>query len=270
MRNMSQQELRTCQINILNFIDGLCEKHKLKYWLDYGTLLGAVRHKGYIPWDDDIDISMFREDYDRLIGICKQNPDKKYKLSCVETDPECMYPFGKVIDTDTVLYELGENGIKTGVYVDIFVYDDAPIDEAERKKAFDRLDFFAKLRNLQLPPNESPLSVRRIAGLFLRKVFSFFLPKQYFTKKIVEAAGIFKELDTGLVSDFTSPYYTSRWCVPKEIFKEQIDIEFEGKRYKAPKRYDEWLKIQYGDYMKLPSLEEQKAAQHKITAYMKD
>ena len=272
MHKMTMQELRTCQLNILDFIDGLCKKHNLKYCIDYGTLLGAVRHKGYIPWDDDIDISMLRDDYDKLIEICKKEPDRRYRLSCVELDPDCMYSFGKFIDTHTVLYELGDTdkGIKTGVFVDVFVYDNAPADEAERNRAFDRLDFLGKLRHLQIPRNEDSLSIRSLLIIALRKIVAVLFPKQYFTKRIVEAAGKFKKLNTGLVSDFTCQYYNARWCVDKKIFEEQIEVDFEGKKYKAPKRYDEWLRLQYGNYMKLPSIEEQKAAQHIITAYIKD
>ena len=269
MREMTKTELRDCQISILNYFKNLCKNNNLQYWLEYGTLLGAVRHKGYIPWDDDIDVAMFRKDYDKLIDVCRINPDIRYKFSCVENDPSCMYPFGKIIDTQTVLYELGEDGIKTGVYIDIFVYDDAPENENERNKIFDKLDFYGRLRDYQLPMGKAPLSLKRVLVIIARKVISFF-PRQYFTKKIIENAKNNCKTESGYVCDFTFPYYCSRWCVKKAIFEELIELEFEKQNYKAPKRFDEWLKIQYGDYMKLPSIEEQQAAQHKIKAYFKE
>ena len=269
MREMTRAELRNCQIAILDFFNKLCCDNNLRYWIEYGTLLGAVRHKGYIPWDDDIDVAMFREDYDKLINICRLNPNARYQLSCVENDPLCMYPFGKIIDTQTVLYELGEDGIKTGVYIDVFVYDNAPEDINKRNKIFDKLDFYGKLRKYQLPMGKAPLSLKRILVLLTRALISLF-PKQYFTKKIIKNAKKSCNIKSDFVSDFTCPYYYTRWCVHKSIFEELTELEFEKHYYKAPKRYDEWLRLQYGDYMKLPSVEERKAAQHKIRAYFKD
>lgn len=268
MREMTREELRKCQIAILNYFHNLCVHNNLCYWLDYGTLLGAVRHKGFIPWDDDIDVAMLRKDYDKLIKVCCQDSNSRYKLSCVENDPACMYPFGKIIDTQTVLYELGENGIKTGVYIDVFVYDDVPENENERNKVFDKLDFYGNLRKYQLPMKKAPLSFKRMLVIIVRVIISFF-PKQYFTKKIVENARNYSYLHTNYVSDITCPYYYTRWCVNKAIFEELIELEFEKHFYKAPKRYDEWLSLQYNDYMKIPPIEEQQAAQHKIKAYSK-
>lgn len=269
MVRMGKQDLRQCQLSILNYIDNFCKEKNIKYWIDFGTLLGAVRHKGYIPWDDDIDIAMLREDYDQFVQECKKNNSGRYQLSCVELDHKCMYPFGKMLDTDTILIEGGKSGIKTSVYVDIFVYDNAPQNEQARNKAFDQLDKYGHLRKYQLPFGTAPMSLKRI-GALIKKGFISILPRQYYTRKIVEVAKKNSLKNSNLVSDFTFPYYSSRWCVNKNIFLKEIDLQFEGKLYPAPERYDEWLRIQYGDYMVLPSKEEQLASLHDIEAYYKD
>lgn len=264
MKEMTVQEMRQVQIAILDHIDELCKKNGITYWIDYGTLIGAVRHKGYIPWDDDIDVSMLREDFDRFVKICEEKRDDRYRLSCVENDPECMYPFGKMIDTYTDLYELGEDGIKTGVYVDIFVYDGAPRDKRKLEKGFRSLDFYGRWRKYQIPMKEAPLSIKRIGVLFMRGIFKI-LPRQFFTRKIVRNAKKYADPDSDNVCALVDPYSYSHWVVKKDIFKELIDLEFEGKKYKAPKAYDEWLTIQYGDYMTIPPKEKQ--IRHDVKAY---
>ena len=106
MNEIKLDELKKIQLDILVFIDDFCEKNNINYWIDCGTLLGAVRHKGYIPWDDDIDIGMLREDYDKFMKIfnnCCNN--SKYKFISYETDKNWPFPFGKVLDITTVLYE---------------------------------------------------------------------------------------------------------------------------------------------------------------------
>ena len=128
MERMSKEELRKTQIGILDYFTNICEENGINYFLTYGTLLGAIRHKGYIPWDDDIDVAMLREDYDKLIDVFNTNNNSRYRFSCVENDPLCMYPFGKIIDENTILYERGEQGIEIGVYIDVFVYDNAPME----------------------------------------------------------------------------------------------------------------------------------------------
>lgn len=268
MKKMNKDELKKCQIGILDYIDNLCKKNGIRYWIDYGTLLGAVRHHGYIPWDDDIDVSMLREDYNKLIEVCKSNNSGKYQLSCVELDKKCMYPFGKMLDSETVLFEKGEDGITTSVYVDIFVFDNAPKDNQQRNKAFDQLDKYGHLRKYQLPFGAAPMSLKRI-GALIKKGFISILPRQYYTRKIVQAAKNNSIKESSFVCDFTCPYYYSRWCVDKNIFLNTVDLSFEGKMYPAPEKYDEWLRIQYGDYMIIPSKEEQMAHLHEIEAYFK-
>lgn len=95
MKQLNEEEVKIYQLGILNTVTDFCEKNKIKYWLDSGTLLGAIRHKGYIPWDDDIDIGMLRVDFDRFMHTFNQEGGR-YKFICNELDAACVYPYGKV------------------------------------------------------------------------------------------------------------------------------------------------------------------------------
>ena len=120
---LSENKCKELELGVLKFIRDVSEKNGLRYYLTYGTLLGAVRHKGFIPWDDDIDIFMPYEDYLRFIQIENEKPDSRYRLVCRETNNKYTSALAKVIDTKTVLYQnygFIEN-VELGLYVDIFV-----------------------------------------------------------------------------------------------------------------------------------------------------
>lgn len=269
MKPIPTQELRKIQIDILNHFVAFCNKNKLKYWIDYGTLLGAIRHKGYIPWDDDIDVSMLREDYDKLIHLYDNTNEARYKFLCPENDKLYSYPFGKVVDTNTILYEMGQNGIKLGVYIDVFVFDDAPKDNKDLKRMFKIRDYYGYLRRLQLSTADAPFSFKRAIVLMEKKLLKV-VPRHYFNAKIARNARKYKGIGSGKVCDFSCPYpYSySNWIVEKSIFQDFCEVEFEGKQYKAPKEYHKWLSIQYGDYMKIPP--EGERIHHDIKAYYKE
>ena len=104
MRKLTSQELRQNQIEILDAVTDFCDKNDIKYWLNGGTLIGAVRHNGFIPWDDDIDLGMLRDDYDKFTKLFNAS-NTRYKFRCLELDPKWHLVFGKVYDVQTVLYE---------------------------------------------------------------------------------------------------------------------------------------------------------------------
>ena len=133
MKKITVEELKKFQLEILGVVADFCEKNNIKYWIDSGTLLGAIRHKGYIPWDDDIDVGMLREDYNKFSKIFNEK-NNRYKFVCIENTPDLFVPHGKVCDTTTELYEPDETGHKTSINIDIFVYDNAPDDDKQVKK----------------------------------------------------------------------------------------------------------------------------------------
>lgn len=265
MMEIKTKELKELQINILDNINMFCKENNIKYWLDYGTLLGAVRHSGYIPWDDDIDIGMMRDDYNKFLKEYNKF-SKRYKFISSENDKSYLFPFGKVIDTETILYEPDENGIKIGVYVDVFAHDNASDNDIENKKCYQKRDLYNKLRIAQIFPNlYDKTSLKKKIMRFFLKLYLRLLPKNYYNKKIVTNAQMFNNQKTNKIADFIAPY---ELVVDKKIFSKYIDITFEKKKYPAPIGYDEYLKTIYGNYLELPP-KEKRVSNHKFVAYYK-
>lgn len=268
MREIDSSELKKLQIGILDCFDRFCGKNGIRYWLDYGTLLGAVRHKGYIPWDDDIDIAMLREDYEKAAALFNSQADGACIFQTPSNDKNSRYPFGKVIDTRTVLYEYGEAGIETGVYIDVFVYDNAPDDPEKAKRVFRRRDFLGRVRRLQLPMRKGVRGAKKVlyqvGSAILRPV-----PGSAVNRALDQNARKYEKISAAKVSPFVDPYDATRFSAEKSLFQDLIPVEFEGKMYPAPRDYDHWLTTLYGNYMELPPAEE-RVCHHSFKAYYKD
>lgn len=267
MRAIEIKELKKIQIEILKNVHEFCIDNEIKYFLDCGTLIGAIRHKGYIPWDDDVDIGMLRSEYKKFVDTFnKKNKNKRYKMICVENDDDYCCAFGKVVDTKTVLYEPNKQGRKIAVYIDVFVYDNASKNDFEVKKQYKIRDMWRALNTAHSLKNEIGTNIgRKIAFNILHYLTKPF-PKNFFAKKMAENAQIYNYKETGRVGNFTA--YTVMLC-EKEVFSSYIDWEFEGKFYKIPIGYDKWLRASYGDYMKIPPEKERKST-HIFEAYYLD
>lgn len=265
MKPLSPEELKIYQMNILDTVAEFCEKNNIKYWIDSGTLLGAIRHGGYIPWDDDIDIGMLREDYDRFLSEFNETSEE-FKVYSIENNQDFPYPFAKVLDLSTELYEPNkELGQKLNVNIDIFVYDLAPDDGQKLKKMYDKRDLLRRLHDIRNPV--CPLSknpVKKVVMAILRVLIKVF-PKNFFMKKMAQNSKKYAAQNFENVGNFTA---FSRISCSKHVFDECIDVKFEGRTYKMPAGYDEWLKAFYGDYMQLPP-EEKRVSHHQFEAFAK-
>ncbi len=265
MRRIELEELKQIQMQILDEVAAFCEKENIRYWLDSGTLIGAVRHKGYIPWDDDIDLGMLRPDFDRFMATFNRE-NSPYQFRSYESDKTFPYPYGKVLDMRTVLYEPDKNGEKLSVNIDIFVFDNAPDDEKILKKMYDKRDK-CRARNavqaLRHKPRGSAL--RRIFIYLCKGVLKLF-PRNHFIGKMVKNSKKYADVSTARVGNFTGFIRTS--C-DRRVFDDFVKLEFEGKKYNAPAGYDEWLRAFYGDYMQLPP-EEKRVSHHQFEAYRKE
>lgn len=265
MKKLDVEGLKKYQLNILDAVASFCKENNINYWLDSGTMIGAVRHHGYIPWDDDIDLGMLRPDYIRFMKLFNEH-NSRYKAFCYENNHDFYYAFGKVLDTNTILYEPDEKGIKIAVNIDVFVYDNAPDDDKIVKKMFDlrdRYQYLSRLRTLNNIPRGNVLRKLAVyAGRLIVKPF----PIDYFVKKKVENARKFTTEKTKRIGNFTSD---TRFVCDRHVVDSFIDAEFEGKQYKIPIGYDEWLTNFYGNYMELPPLKE-RVSHHKFVAYVKE
>lgn len=263
MKKLDREEVKRIQIEILDTVTDFCDQNGISYWLDCGTLLGAIRHKGYIPWDDDIDIGMLREDYDKFSELFNKS-NERYRFVNIHNKEDFYVAFGKIIDVNTVLYEPNKNGNKLSVNIDLFVYDNAPDDDRLVNKMYntrDRLRFIASFsRGNNILENDSLF--KRIFKQILHIVCSPFSSNKCL-KKVVINAKKYNGVDTSRVGNFTS---ISRIACKKSILDSFVEVEFEGKFYKAPVGYDEWLKEFFGDYMELPPVEK-RVTHHQYEAY---
>lgn len=264
MKELSIEEVKAIQLDILCHFDSCCKRNNICYWIDSGTLLGAVRHKGYIPWDDDIDTGMLRPDYEKLIRTFNQD-NERYKFVSLETDESFYLPHGKVLDTRTVLYEGDSDEIRTCVNIDVFVYDNAPENDYLVKLMYDLRDFY---RNAYYAANgwtalKGSRWKRAIGALYLK--YAKTRGKAYFIRKMINNSRRYAHKTTERVGNFTS---FMRFTCDRHVFDEFETKEFEGHIFPVPAGYDLWLRSFYGDYMQLPPLEK-RVSHHRFRAYTK-
>lgn len=263
---LSLEELKQHQIGILDAVASFCDRNDIHYYLSGGTLLGAVRHKGYIPWDDDIDICMMRADYEQFIRTFNAESEQ-YQVKSIENDPKFLREYGKVLDTRTVLYEPDEKGKKLCVNIDLFIMDSAPADDQVVTEMYDRRD---QLRRKKILREQS--KYQRVTGFhslwyYIQGVFQRMVPERYYVWQLVKNAKRFDDPNSEFIGDFSGIYHgLPRTKVRRELFDEVVPLDFEGKKYKAPVGYDAWLTALYGDYMELPP-EETRVSHHRFVAY---
>ena len=273
MKEMTFDEIKMCSQAILDFIDRICQENKITYYLCAGTLLGAVRHNGFIPWDDDIDIMMPREDYERLHDIWKN--DGHYKLLNAKNTPHFPYAYSKLIDDRTVKIEpIRKKYQVIGVDVDIFPLDNFPDNEKEALLYLDTIKAFQQKLYNHITPYKRALTFFRTitsTALTLRaRAQEFFWGKT--AEKIVTQfqrnAQLYNSQQTNYCGITTLYHYGMGERYRKAIFSEVVLVEFENKQYPAPRGYKEYLENMYGDFMQLPS-EDKRKTHHSYKAYWK-
>ena len=265
MRKLSTDEIKKIQINILDKIVDYCDEEGLIYFLGYGTLLGAVRHQGYIPWDDDIDILMPRSDYEKLI---KNFRSEDYQIYTNEINNAYYYSFAKASYNKSVLKENMDNSFEElGINIDIFPLDGCPKSQEECRNKFNTIEQKRKLLYAYVAPsNRNRKWYRELYVRFGKFILSFInFSKMIKTMNEIAAEYDYYKADKVGNLVFNSGYYE---IMDKEIFKNRINLKFEGKNYYVPGDYDKYLTTIYGDYMKLPPVEE-RVTHHDFEAFIK-
>lgn len=241
MNLLSGEEVKRKEVEILNHIVAVCEKHGLRYYLSYGTLLGAIRHKGFIPWDDDIDISMPRADYEQLLKVMLANPDKRF-VALTPKSKGYPYHYAKVVDLSTKLVEENlDDFAGNGLWVDIFPLDGVDTTEPTRQKELAK--YFNSCRASasfkHCPANNKPWKWR-ICKMIGTRNFSRLVT--WASRRLpFDSAQYVAHMPTAM-----------QYLFPRCLFDKVIKVEFEGAFYDAPADYDEYLKILYADYMQIP------------------
>ena len=256
---LTNDELRLLQkveLDIFSDFIEVCKKLNVKYYLIAGTLLGAVRHKGFIPWDDDIDVGIAREDYDRFLKDAPALLPKHLFLQTYQTDPEYPHVFAKIRNTNTTFIEAAvkDNKINHGIYIDIFPLDFCYADCRQKR----RFKWKERLLTMRISAMYSGVRVSKKTALFqlLSKIVS---PSAKRALQRLDA--LYKSEPRGdKIANF-SGIYGAREIMPIEWYGAGVDIEFEGLKATAPTQYDKWLTQVYGDYMKYPP-EEKRVTHH--------
>lgn len=270
MRNNSIdiEELKRIQLNILLAVHDYCINNNINYSLSSGTLLGAVRHKGFIPWDDDIDICLLRSEYKKLETVFPQILEGKYMFHTLDRDESWKRPWGKICDKRTELEEgTSCNQRGEGIGIDVFPMDDVPDDSYLFNKWNKRRRLYVLLWSIKpitWSRNRSfinnlitiiirfflfPISLRRLA-----KVIDSYIQKtnEKGYSRVYESCDSLKAINNQ----------------SKDDFDDYIDMTFEGHLFKVIKGYDDYLRNIYGNYMVLPP-ENKRVSTHNFTAWWK-
>lgn len=227
-------------LGMLEYLDGICRRHGIPYWISSGTLLGAVRHGGFIPWDDDVDIEMMDSDYKRLVGVLTvEAPDNDYAVQTTATDPEFLFPYAKFRDLHSHLEE--SNGLDAllryrGCYIDIFTITPSS------SRLLHRLG--CKLLGTEIKIRVRWPRLKLMNALMRGMLHSAVFPALRFITSI--------RADNRLRHKIPSFFSAERDI--NDLFP-LSEVEFEGKKFLAPGNCDAYLRKIYGDYMQLPDID---------------
>jgi len=253
--NLSKEQfnsLRSVELSMLSEFIKVCDQLAIKYYLLEGTLLGAVRHQGFIPWDDDIDVGMPREDYEKFLREGQALLPSELFVQTIFTEKDYRANFAKLRNSNTTFLETSVRhcNINHGVYIDIFPLDFCHEDEREQKKAFLQdarlsrrinLGFYFPNRKLDLP-HKIFYTLVKLRYPCIQKVLK---------KREKKMASVKK---SSLYANYCSAW-AKKEIMPTEWFGDGVFLQFEGIRARVPKEYHKWLTQVYGDYMQLPPKE---------------
>lgn len=249
MEEIDVIEGKRIQLLILKKVALFCEENNIRYFLCGGTLLGAVRHNGFIPWDDDIDIAMPRPDYERFLVVFK---DDYCKLLRWSKGSKCLCSFAKVYDSRTLLVEPSDWQDELGINIDIFPIDGLPGSDRKIKRTVKIAKFLYGLIVCATIKDISQRSTtKKMEIIIMRGVYRICPLKEHITEYTIRHASRYDFDASDMVACLVWGYGIKE-VMPKEVASEYVKGKFEDAQFNIPKDYDTYLANLYGDYMKLP------------------
>ena len=252
---LSNEELKRLQRVCLELaceVDRICRANGIEYTLEGGTLIGAVREHGFIPWDDDVDISMTRKEYEKFFRACETDLNKeRFFLQEHRTDPAYPWGYSKLRMNGTSLVQIGQEDMKfrDGIFADIFVYDNVPDGFLARRLHFAACFCIRKCQYALFGKKNAKKAWLRAWYALIDRI-----PKSWLFDRLDGLAERSDRKRTELMRHYTFPYFRKecRFGLPSRCFDEYIDAEFEGRSFRIVKDYDTFLTLKYGDYMTPP------------------
>lgn len=255
------KDVRLIQMDVLTAVHNYCMKQGIEYSLIGGSLIGSVRHAGFIPWDDDIDITMMREDYERFI---KEFEDDRFKIATHRNTENYFYPYAKVYDNETLLDEKMRVKYRIGVGIDVFPVDQMAEDSSVDDKNWKRVEFYRKLIGGKLFWLSDVNPVKRMGIRLLSSLFS----GRWLAERIDKIAQSNRGKSTHIIANIVWGYGKKKEELNAGTYNEFELCKFEDRTYYRAKNYDYVLSHVFGDYMKLPP-KDQRVAKHHFDAFYK-
>lgn len=266
MKVITNDELRKIQVNLLTAFAEYCDKNHLKYMLCAGTLLGAIRHKGFIPWDDDVDVMMPRPDYQKFIELSKNSKINENTNVLDYTLNNSIYPYVKLTDNRTLVKERFTQKGKMGVWIDVFPIDGNFKNNFLNAMQYRTANILRKIIGAQSAGfGKGTTAAKRIEKIIFYPLLKI-IPHKFLCNLINKLSAI-KDFNSSMFAGLVIWGYGKKERMPKEVFINTTEVEFEGCKFKAPSNYDNILSNIYGDYMTPPPKEKQ--SRHDFQAWWK-
>ncbi len=265
-KRLVSAEIKKIEVEILSNIVSFCQKYQLRVYLSGGTLLGAIRHHGFIPWDDDIDVCMPRRDYERFIRLFQSKKEYIKVQSLLDSDFSA--PFAKVVDLRTsIKSEFSNRDIDQHLWVDVFPIDGLPENLEEVKKIYAKCDCYRKIYLLiDATLGKGKTKIRKYMKYILKPLANLYGKKRC-CDKIEAIAKSYPYENYEYVGAITWGLYGAGERMLKSEFEKTVMVEFEGRQFPTFSCWDSYLKGLYGDYMQLPPVEKRRT--HDMVVYMK-
>ena len=265
MRELTLPEIKEIELEILKTFHNFCKENNIRYFISHGTLLGTIRYKGFIPWDDDVDVLVPREDYDRLLTIFKDSD--QYRLLHFEKDERFLFPYAKLCDMTTLKIENSvEDELKPGLDMDIFPLDawDNDMKKARKEVKHQQRAMFRLVLCKSKRAGSANLLKRAVKRVMM--VFCKMAGSKHYVRKLMKEARKHPYEGAKYLGGKAWNVYGYRDILPAEVFDHPIEVEFEGCKFCAPVGYDAFLSSLYGNYMPEPPPEKRKT-HHNFKAY---